>query len=365
MHVNNTRSIIAGLLLLVLFVTVSCAQEAIVRDPVPEVKVSRSNFIRGIIDATSSGMITDEVKTAIRSFVNIYNANQENSRLKISDDYKIYYSTKDHCYHVVDGDLDISVDIQGAGIAHAYIDGNEGIGEDGRADAYKALIKSFQKGGYIPESVVADMAKIQAKSKSIGKEGKAAFDKMQDALDLIDGGTLVDTGVDYTVPDVSVSAPVVDTSGLQNYGLWLDLDKPINEEIEQKTLEKPTITTPAPLATFDTQPRFTFAPIEHGTIPSLPNVTPAPSPNAGVDMEAAGKRQALTSATMSDEALASWNNAKAGIEDGKNILLTPGTPTDTSNRSIGSQGGIADPQSLLDSLPDISQKLPPAATPRK
>ena len=66
MHVNNTRSIIAGLLLLVLFVTVSCAQEAIVRDPVPEVKVSRSNFIRGIIDATSSGMITDEVKTAIK-----------------------------------------------------------------------------------------------------------------------------------------------------------------------------------------------------------------------------------------------------------------------------------------------------------
>lgn len=364
MCVRSKRHIPLALILLLSFSMItSCAQQYIVRDPIPDVKVSRSNFIRGIIDATSSGMVNDELKTAILSFVDIYNSNQDNPGMRIADDYKIYFNVNDQCYHVVDRDKDIAVNIKGAGIAHAYISQTNGMGEDGRADGYKALIKSFQSGGYIPESVVADMAKIQAKAYSMGNEGLCAFNTMEQAMGLIDGSMLVDTGIDYTVPDMAITAPVIDTTDIENYGAW---DMPLNEEIEQKSLEPPTIATPAPLATFGAQPQYTFSPMEQGDIPALPNITPAPSGNTSMDLDAAGRRQALTSASMSDDALASWNNAKQGIEDGKNILLTPNTPIDNKDRGIADMSEtILDPGSLLNALPDNSQKLKPAATPQK
>ena len=381
----NTKSRLLPLatMLLVLLIAVSCTQKPIVRDPIPTVKVSRTDFIRGLLDATATGMINDELKTAILSFVNIYNANQESERMKISDDYKIYYNKNDKCYHILDGDLDVAVNIQGAGVAHAYIEEDDDLSVDDRADGYRALIKAFQSGGYIPESVVADMAKIQAKAYSIGEQG--AVDKIGSTLSLIDGGTLVDTGVSYSIPSVTVTMPVVDTSGMYNYGLWLDLNTSLNDQIEIKALEKPEITTPVPLATVGTQPMFTFAPMEHNTLPPLPEVTPIPSSymtgqygsgssgdgNGGgysggggnSDSTSADHRQALTYTSISPEAQAKWDAAKQGIEDSKNIILTPGTPTDYSDRISSHQDIDMNPQSLLNSLPDITVTLSPKTTP--
>lgn len=294
-----------------------CGVKQVTKDPTPEVKVDRSDFIRGIINATKSGMVNDELKEHIDTFIAIYNSNCEDERAMITNNYELFYNKNDGCYHIVDRDVDISVKMDNCAIASAKVNSSIDI----EAEGYKAMIKTFKSQGYIPESVVAQMASVTAKASSLGSAGAESFNKLCDTISSIQGGEIVNTGVEYEIPEsaLTLNQPVVDKSGLIDYSGWMTEN--LSEQLDMETLEKPDALKTDEINTsfqndfsFDIKeneeglsaPGLNENSLHSGTLKGLQESMP----NVGVSLTATGQRAALTDLPQDAGSVADFESAR-------------------------------------------------------